>query len=116
MLPALEGKLDGIAIRVPTPNVSLVDLTVNLEKPATKDAINEAFRKAAEGAFKGIMLASDEPLVSIDYLSETHSCCIDLPSTMVIGEKVAKVFAWYDNEMGYSARLCDMCKFVAQKI
>jgi glyceraldehyde 3-phosphate dehydrogenase len=116
VLPALEGKLHGSAIRVPTPNVSLVDLTVNLAKPTTKDAINAAMRTAAEGPFKGVMLATDEPLVSIDFLSETHSSCVDLPSTMVIGETMAKVFSWYDNEMGYSARLWDMCKFVAQKI
>ena len=116
VLPGLKGKLNGSAIRVPTPNVSLVDLTVNLSKPATKDALNAAFKKAAEGPFRGIMLAGDEPLVSIDYLSETHSCCMDLLSTMVIGDKMAKVFAWYDNEMGYSARLWDMCKLVAQRI
>jgi glyceraldehyde 3-phosphate dehydrogenase len=116
VLPALAGKLDGIAIRVPTPNVSLVDLTVNLGKPATKDAINQAFRTAAEGPFKGVMLATDEPLVSIDFLSETHSSCVDLPCTMMSGDKMAKVFSWYDNEMGYSARLWDMCKLVAQRL
>jgi glyceraldehyde 3-phosphate dehydrogenase len=116
VLPALAGKLDGIAIRVPTPNVSLVDLTVNLAKPASKDAINAAMRAAAEGPFRGVMLATDEPLVSIDFLSETHSSCVDLASTMVLGDKVAKVFSWYDNEMGYSARLWDMCKLVAQKL
>jgi len=116
VLPALKGKLDGIAIRVPTPNVSLVDLTVNLSKPATKDAINAIFRKAAENEFKGILLATDEPLVSIDFLSETHSSCVDLSCTMIIGEKMAKVFSWYDNEMGYSARLWDMCRFVSRKV
>ncbi|MCC6746463.1 MAG: type I glyceraldehyde-3-phosphate dehydrogenase [Deltaproteobacteria bacterium] len=116
VLPALVGKLDGIAIRVPTPNVSLVDLTVNLAKPATRDAINGALRAAAEKEFRGIMLAVDEPLVSIDFLSQTHSSCVDLPSTMVQGDKFAKVFAWYDNEMGYSARLWDMCKLVAQRL
>ncbi len=116
VLPALAGKLDGIAIRVPTPNVSLVDLTVNLAKPATKEAINQAFRTAAEGPFKGVLLATDEPLVSIDFLSETHSSCVDLSCTMMVGNQVAKVFSWYDNEMGYSARLWDMCKLVAQKL
>jgi glyceraldehyde 3-phosphate dehydrogenase len=116
VLPALAGKLHGMAIRVPTPNVSLVDLTVNLARPASKEAINQAYKKAAEGPFKQIMLATEEPLVSIDYLSETHSCCMDLDSTMLMGDRLVKVLAWYDNEMGYSARLWDMCKFVAQRI
>ena len=116
VMPELAGKLDGMAIRVPTPNVSLVDLTVNLSKSATKEAINNALREAAAGSLKGVLMASDEPLVSVDYLSQTHSSCADLDSTMVIGDTVAKVLAWYDNEMGYSARLWDMCNFVAEKI
>lgn len=115
VLPELKGKLDGMAIRVPTPNVSLVDLTVNLGKDVTKDAINNAMRAAAEAEFKGIMSAVEEPLVSIDFLSETHSSCVDLGCTMASG-KFAKILAWYDNEMGYSARLWDMCRLVGGKL
>jgi len=115
VLPELAGKLDGMAIRVPTPNVSLVDLTVELRQAATEQQINDAFRKAAAGELKGIMMASDEPLVSIDFLSEHHSSCVDLDSTMAI-EKTAKVLSWYDNEMGYSARMWDLCEFVAGKM
>jgi glyceraldehyde 3-phosphate dehydrogenase len=116
VLPELKGKLDGMAIRVPTPNVSLVDLTVNLTKTATKDAINGALKSAAEDRFKGVMSAVDEPLVSIDFLSETHSSCVDLGCTMTMGDKSAKVLAWYDNEMGYSARLWDTCKLVGKAL
>ena len=115
VMPELVGKLDGMAVRVPTPNVSLVDLTVNLAKETTKEEINNAFREAAKTSLSGVLLASDLPLVSIDYLGETHSSIADLDSTMVVGGKTAKVLAWYDNEMGYSARLWDMCKFVAER-
>ena len=114
VMPELAGKLDGMAIRVPTPNVSLVDLTLNLKRAAPKEEINNALREAAKGPFKGVLMAVEEPLVSIDFLSEQHSSCADLDATMVIGDKMAKVLAWYDNEMGYSARLWDMCKFVGQ--
>jgi glyceraldehyde 3-phosphate dehydrogenase len=116
VLPELAGKLDGFAMRVPTPNVSVVDLVVNLAKPATKDAINAAYREAAKGKMKQILVAVDEPLVSIDFLGEPASASIDLQSTMVMGDKVAKVIAWYDNEMGYSTRLWEMCSFVASKL
>jgi glyceraldehyde 3-phosphate dehydrogenase len=116
VMPELEGKLDGMAIRVPTPNVSLVDLTVNLSKNATKDGINDALRAAAKDEFKGVMSAVEEPLVSIDFLSETNSSCVDLGCTMANGTKAAKILAWYDNEMGYSARLWDMCKLVCEKL
>jgi glyceraldehyde 3-phosphate dehydrogenase len=116
VMPELKGKLDGMAIRVPTPNVSLVDLTVNLSKSASKDAINAAMKAAAETSFKGVMLAVEEPLVSIDFLSEKHSSCVDLGCTMMIGDRAAKVLAWYDNEMGYSARLWDMCLLVGEKL
>jgi len=116
VMPELKGKLDGMAIRVPTPNVSLVDLTVNLSRATTKEAINAALKAAAESEFKGVMSAVEELLVSIDFLSETHSSCVDLGCTMMIGDKSAKVLAWYDNEMGYSARLWDMCRFVGEKL
>jgi glyceraldehyde 3-phosphate dehydrogenase len=115
VLPALEGKLDGMAIRVPTPNVSLVDLTVILEKSATAKEINAAFTEAANGPLKGILAVSDEPLVSIDYNGNIHSSTVDLAVTKVNSEQV-KVLAWYDNESGYSQRLFDLAEFVAGKL
>ena len=115
VLPALEGKLDGLAIRVPTPNVSLVDLTVKLSKATPAKSINEAFRAAAQGDLKGILAASDEPLVSTDFNGDRHSASVDLQETKVVGD-VAKVLAWYDNESGYSQRLLDLAKFVAAKL
>ena len=115
VLPAMAGKLDGWAIRVPTPNVSLVDLTVRLEKKATKDEINNAFRAAAGGALKGILAVSDEPLVSCDFNGDKHSSTVDSQLTTVIGDQ-AKVMSWYDNEMGYSQRLYDLARFVAEKL
>ena len=115
VLPAMAGKLDGLAIRVPTPNVSLVDLTVRLEKPATAKEVNEVFRKAAAGALKGILAVSDEPLVSCDFNGDLHSSTVDAPLTTATGDLV-KVMAWYDNEMGYSQRLLDLAKFVGEKL
>jgi len=115
VLPALKGKLDGFAVRVPTPNVSLVDLTVRCEKPVTKDAIIEAFRKASQNpSYMGVLAVTDEPLVSIDFNGDNHSATVDLLSTMVVGE-LAKVVAWYDNETGYAHRLYELTKYVAQK-
>ena len=116
VLPELNGKLDGMSIRVPTPNVSLVDLTVNLDKGTTIEEVNNAMREAANGPLKGIMMAVEEPLVSIDFLSETHSSCVDLPSTMMSDDKMVKVLSWYDNEYGYSARLWDLTKLVGSKL
>ncbi|MEP6864654.1 MAG: type I glyceraldehyde-3-phosphate dehydrogenase [Deltaproteobacteria bacterium] len=115
VLPALAGKLDGWAIRVPTPNVSLVDLTVRLEKAATKQSINDAFRAAASGALKGILAVSDEPLVSVDYNGNKFSSSVDSELTTVVGD-IAKVFSWYDNEMGYAQRTLDLAKFVAETL
>ncbi|HEX2685505.1 MAG TPA: type I glyceraldehyde-3-phosphate dehydrogenase [Kofleriaceae bacterium] len=115
VLPAMAGKLDGMSIRVPTPNVSLVDLTARLEKPATVPQVNDAFRAAAAGALKGILAVSDEPLVSSDYNDDRHSATVDAPLTTITGDLV-KVMAWYDNEMGYSQRLFDLAKFVAEKL
>jgi glyceraldehyde 3-phosphate dehydrogenase len=115
VLPALAGKLDGAAIRVPTPNVSLVDLTVKLEKPSTKQAINDAFRAAAAGPLKGILQVVDEPLVSIDYNGDKHSSSVDAELTIVVGD-IVKVMSWYDNEMGYSQRLLDLAQFVAERL
>jgi glyceraldehyde 3-phosphate dehydrogenase len=115
VLPALKGKLDGFAVRVPTPNVSMVDLTVRCEKPVTKDAINEAFKKAAQNpSYMGVLAVTDEPLVSIDFNGDAHSATVDLLSTLVVGE-LAKVVAWYDNETGYATRLYELTRYVAQK-
>ncbi len=115
VLPALAGKLDGMAIRVPTPNVSLVDLTVRVEKPATAQQVNDAMRAAAAGAMKGVLDVSDEPLVSCDYNGNRFSSTVDAALTTVIGDQV-KVLSWYDNEMGYSQRLFDLANFVASKL
>jgi len=115
VMPAMSGKLDGMAIRVPTPNVSIVDLTARLTKKATAQEVNDAYRKAAAGPLKGILQVVDEPLVSHDYNGDRHSASVDAPLTTAIGDQV-KVMAWYDNEMGYSQRLFDLAKFVAEKM
>ena len=112
VLPALKGKLDGMAIRVPTPNVSVVDLVARLEKPAHRDEINLSFRRAAEGPLQGILGVTDEPLVSSDFDGDNHSATVDLAATMVTGD-LCKVLAWYDNETGYAQRLYDVCRYVA---
>src|SRR6188474_1158977 len=105
VLPHLKGKLDGIAIRVPTVNVSVVDLTVEVNKPASVQAINEAFREAAAGGLRGILDATDEELVSVDFNGNPHSSIVDLPSTALVDGNMVKVLAWYDNEYGYSSRV-----------
>jgi glyceraldehyde 3-phosphate dehydrogenase len=108
VLPELKGKLDGYAMRVPTPDVSVVDLALQLKKPATDAAINEAIRKAAEGPLEGILQYVDEPLVSADFIGNRHSSIFDAPSTKVLEGNFAKVLAWYDNEMGYATRVADL--------
>lgn len=115
VIPELDGKLDGVSIRVPTPDVSLLDLTVELEKPATAKQINEAFRKASQGALKGILKYTEEPLVSSDYRGEENSAVVDGLLTMTMGERMAKVIAWYDNEWGYSVRVVDVVHYVATR-
>ncbi len=115
VMPELKGKLDGFAIRVPTPNVSVVDLTVTLAKPATADEINAAIRKAAEGPLKGIMEYVEEPLVSIDFNHSPLSSSVDALSTKVIGGNMVKVLSWYDNEWGYSNRVVDLALLMIQK-
>jgi glyceraldehyde 3-phosphate dehydrogenase len=115
VLPSMAGKLDGMAIRVPTPNVSLVDLTVRLTKKATAAEINDAFRAAAAGPLAGILAVVDEPLVSRDFNGDRHSSSVDAPLTTVIGD-MAKVMSWYDNEIGYSQRLLDLSRFVAERL
>lgn len=112
VLPEVKGRLDGMAIRVPTPNVSLVDLVVTLAKNTSKDELNAMFRKYAEGPMKGILLASDEELVSHDFNGNPHSSIVDLPSTSVAGGKLAKILSWYDNEWGFSNRMVDLLSYV----
>ncbi len=112
VIPALKGKLDGMAIRVPTANVSVVDLTVELSKPASAEEINAAMKKAAEGPLRGILEYVEEPLVSIDFNHSPVSSSFDALSTKVIEGRMAKVLAWYDNEWGYSCRLVDLAKHV----
>ncbi|MEK3980957.1 glyceraldehyde-3-phosphate dehydrogenase [Psychrobacillus sp. FSL K6-2836] len=116
VLPELQGKIHGMALRVPTPNVSLVDLVVDLQKDVTAEEVNEAFTKASEGAMQGILGITMEPLVSIDFNTTTLSTTVDGLTTMVIGERKVKVLAWYDNEWGYSARVVDLTKKVASSL
>ena len=115
VLPELKGKIDGTSIRVPTPNVSLVDLTFTASKSLSIDAINDSLIAAAEGSMKGILACEKAPLVSTDFNGNPYSSIVDLPSTMVMSDKVAKVFSWYDNEMGFSHRMVDLAKYVSEK-
>ncbi|MBR2517406.1 type I glyceraldehyde-3-phosphate dehydrogenase [Geobacillus sp.] len=115
VLPELKGKLNGMAMRVPTPNVSVVDLVAELEKEVTVEEVNAALKAAAEGELKGILAYSEEPLVSRDYNGSTVSSTIDALSTMVIDGKMVKVVSWYDNETGYSHRVVDLAAYIASK-
>lgn len=112
VLPELKGKLDGMAIRVPTPNVSVVDLVASLSKKADADKVNAALKKASRGSMKGILGITDEPLVSLDFNGNTHSSIVDAQSTKVIEGNLAKVISWYDNETGFSRRLLDLMRLV----
>jgi glyceraldehyde 3-phosphate dehydrogenase len=114
VIPELKGKLHGTSVRVPTPNVSLVDLTVELGKTTTAEEINAAFKAAASGALKGILEYTEEPTVSVDYNGNPHSSIFDATNTFVIDGNFAKVFAWYDNEWGFSNRMVDMSKFLTK--
>ncbi len=116
VIPDLKGKFDGFSLRVPTPTVSVVDFTAELEKDVTIEELNQAFRDAAAGPLKGILGASDDPLVSSDFRGDSRSSIVDLPSNMVLGGNFVKVIAWYDNEWGYSCRVADLVKFVAGKL
>jgi len=116
VIPELKGKLDGYALRVPTPNVSVVDLTVTIEKKTTPDEVNQAFKRAASGALKGILAYSEEELVSADFKGNPHSAIYDAPYTRVVGGNCVKVLAWYDNEWGYSCRCRDLIKFMAARL
>ncbi len=115
VMPDLKGKMDGISIRVPTPNVSLVDLVVLTEKKATAEEVNNAFREAAKGPLKNIMEVSEDPLVSIDFRGNPHSSIVDAPYTKVIDPDFIKVLAWYDNEWGYSCRCVDLVRMMAKR-
>lgn len=114
VIPELEGRLDGLSIRVPTPDVSLVDLVTEMSREVTKDDINGAFKEAASGRLKGILAYSTEPLVSVDYASSPYSAIVDAPLTNVIAGRMAKVIAWYDNESGFSYRMVDLALYMGQ--
>jgi len=116
VIPELKGKLDGYAMRVPTPNVSVVDLTVFTDRPATVEAVNSALRRAAEGPMKGILAYTEEELVSADFKGNPNSSIVDSAYTRVVGTNCVKVLAWYDNEWGYSCRCRDLIKFLAARL
>ena len=115
VLPELQGKLHGIAIRVPTANVSLIDLVAEVERVTSEGEVNQAFRKAAAGELQGLMEYTEEPLVSVDFIHDPHSAIVDGASTSVIDGTLVKVLAWYDNEWGYSCRLRDLIKYMASR-
>jgi glyceraldehyde 3-phosphate dehydrogenase len=116
VIPQLKGKFDGQAIRVPTADVSIVDLTLETERPMTRDAIHAAMKSAAEGPLKGILEYVEEPLVSGDFIGDPHSSIFDSTMTQVLGDKFAKVFSWYDNEWGFSNRMVELAQLVASKL
>lgn len=115
VLPELKGKFDGISVRVPTPNVSLVDVVINVEKETTAEEVNRAFKDAANEELRGILQYCEEPLVSVDFRKNSNSSIVDAEYTKVIGGKMLKVLSWYDNEWGYSCRVRDLIKFIAAK-
>jgi len=114
VIPELKGKIDGISIRVPTPNVSLVDLVALLKKNVKAEEVNESFKKASEGNLKGILQYTEEPLVSVDFMANSHSAILDGLFTRITDENLVKVLAWYDNEWGYSCRMRDLIKYIAR--
>jgi len=116
VLPQVKGRIDGMAMRVPTPDVSVIDLTAELEKTVTVDQVNDAFRSAATGSMKGILDVSDEPLVSVDYIGHPASSIVDLLSTFVVDDSMVKVMAWYDNEWAYSVRCVDLAAHIARSL
>jgi glyceraldehyde 3-phosphate dehydrogenase len=115
VIPEVEGKLDGVAYRVPTPTVSIVEVVCLVERQTSAEEVNEAMRKAASGAMKGILAVSDEPLVSMDLKGDPHSSTVDALTTNVVGGDLVKVASWYDNEWGYSCRTADLCAFIAER-
>jgi glyceraldehyde 3-phosphate dehydrogenase len=116
VIPELKGKFDGFSLRVPTPTVSVVDFTAELDSPASAEALNNAFRAAEAGPMAGILGVTDEPLVSMDFKGDSRSAIVDARSTMVIGERLVKVVAWYDNEWGYSCRVADLVAYVGERL
>jgi glyceraldehyde 3-phosphate dehydrogenase len=116
VIPELKGKIDGISVRVPTPDVSFTDLAVVVDKPVTIEQINAAFRKAAEGELKGILKYTEEELVSSDYIGNPHSCILDAKTTNVVDGLLVKVSGWYDNEWGYASRCVDLLRYVGGKL
>jgi glyceraldehyde 3-phosphate dehydrogenase len=116
VLPDVQGKLDGMAMRVPTPDVSIVDLVATLATDTSEDEVNAAFRGAADGALAGILEYTDEPLVSVDFTGHPASSIVDGLSTSVIGGRLVKVISWYDNEWGYSNRCIDLARFVGDRL
>jgi len=116
VIPEVKGKIDGVALRVPTPDVSVVALTVEVEKSTTAEAVNAAFREYAAGSMKGVIAVSDEPLVSVDYIGNVASSTVDLLSTNVVDGKLVSVTSWYDNEMGYSARCVDLLSYIGARL
>jgi glyceraldehyde 3-phosphate dehydrogenase (phosphorylating) len=117
VIPQVKGKIDGVALRVPTPDVSVVALTATVERATNADEVNTAFREAARsGPLKGVLVVSDEPLVSVDYIGSLQSSTVDALSTNVVGGTLVNVTSWYDNEMGYSARCVDLLRYVGQRL
>ncbi len=116
VIPEVKGKIDGIAIRVPTPDVSLTELTVEVEKGTTIEEVNAVFKAASEGELEGILQYTEVPLVSCDYIGNPHSCILDAPNTNVINSTMVKVSGWYDNEWGYSSRCVDLLRFVGARL
>jgi glyceraldehyde 3-phosphate dehydrogenase len=116
VIPALKGKLDGMAIRVPTPNVSVVDLVCRLNKDVSAQEVNEALKAASLGPMKGVLAVTDVPLVSVDYTSSSYSSVVDAPLTQVMGGRMVKILSWYDNEMGFTHRLIDLAAHMANKL
>jgi glyceraldehyde 3-phosphate dehydrogenase len=115
VLPELKGKLNGYSMRVPTPNVSIVDLVAELGKDVTAEEVNAALKRAAEGPMKGVLQYSEDPLVSSDLNGNDHSSIVDATLTMVLEKRMAKVFSWYDNEWGYSSRLRDLILYIIKR-
>ncbi|MGH7722700.1 MAG: type I glyceraldehyde-3-phosphate dehydrogenase [Candidatus Dormibacteria bacterium] len=116
VMPELKGKLHGMSLRVPVSDVSLVDLTATLSRPATVEGVNAELREAADGSLSGILAVSDEQLVSVDFLHDSHSSIVDAPSTMMVGDRTVKVLSWYDNEWGYSCRVVDLAEHIAGRL
>ncbi|HKP85525.1 MAG TPA: type I glyceraldehyde-3-phosphate dehydrogenase [Blastocatellia bacterium] len=115
VLPELNGKLDGISLRVPTPNVSIVDLVAEVEKKTTKEEVNAAMKKAADGPLRGILQYSEDPLVSVDFRKNSNSSILDAPYTSVLDGNMVKLLSWYDNEWGYSSRVVDLIRFIVEQ-